>query len=206
MVLTSLAAMELTIPDLVSRTRLTIHIIGSTEHELLRLRLTEGFLHLLTNLRALIVGYIGPDLPAASTRPGELENSQCCLECASAGRKRQIFFRRELYHQCRNSGMSPEYSPDLIVAYHSGHADSESGAWAPTLGHILDLDTPTLFTTYNEREARDEEAVLTCMGARFLQTYGENRWRGMVPKLENFGAREYIAQQEQLHKRFMGPG
>ncbi|KAL8643855.1 MAG: hypothetical protein Q9226_008077 [Calogaya cf. arnoldii] len=45
MVLTALAALELADPDLSSRTRLTIHVVGATAHELMILRLNEEFLH-----------------------------------------------------------------------------------------------------------------------------------------------------------------
>ncbi|KAI4171332.1 MAG: hypothetical protein LQ346_008751 [Caloplaca aetnensis] len=181
--------MEFAIPDLASRTRLTIHVIGATEREIVLLRLNEELLHLLPNLKSVIVGYIGPDVPTLSIPPGQLVSTQCCPVCTSEGRQRQIFLRRELYHECSATDLFSHSPPDLIVACNSGHADDEIDSWRPTLSRVLDMDTPAVFTTYNEREARDEEAVLSSIGARFLQTREENRWRGMVPKLENFGAR-----------------
>ena len=60
--------------------------------------------------------------------------------------------------------------PDFIVAFHSGFADTESYRWQPTLTCLLELDKPTLFTTDNDEEAREEVDVLTSMGARFLKS------------------------------------
>ena len=189
MVLTALAALELADPDLSSRTRLTIHVVGATAHELMILRLNEEFLHLIPKLQTLTVGYIGPDVPVTADSSNQLQSSQCCPECTLAGRKRQVFLRKQLYHQCDRTSLFPELPPDLIMACHSGHSEEETNSWGPTLSRILDMDTPAVFTTYNKREAIDEQAVFSDMDARFLQEIVENRWRGMVPKLECFGAR-----------------
>lgn len=187
-VLTALAALELTIPDLSQRERLTIHMLGGTARELMVLRLNEEFLHLLPKLQLVTVGYIGPDIPSASGK-SPLLPSECCQYCTAAGRKRHIFLRRSLYHECDEASLFPEFPPDLIMACNSGHADEETESWRPTLERILERNIPALFTTFNEAEAVDEQSVLRRMGARFIQDCGKNRWHGLVPKIENFGAR-----------------
>ncbi|KAL8785747.1 MAG: hypothetical protein Q9195_008513 [Heterodermia aff. obscurata] len=187
-VLTALAALELTIPDLSQRDRLTIHVLGGTARELMILRLNEEFLHLLPNLRLVTVGYIGPDT-LSETGKGQLLPSECCQYCKAAGRKRQVFLRKRLYHECDEASLFPEFPPDLIMACNSGHADEETESWRPTLERILAKDIPAVFTTFTEQEAIDEQTVFGRMGAHFVQTCEKNRWHGLVPKIENFGAR-----------------
>ena len=187
-VLTALAALELTIPDLSQRERLTIHVLGGTARELMILRMNEEFLHLLPKLRVVTVGYIGPDVPSQMAKT-QLLPSECCPQCTAAGRIRNCFLRRSLYHECDEASLFPEFPPDLIMACNSGHADEETKSWRPTLERILGTDIPALFTTFNEPEAVDEQAIFSSMGARFVQTCNKNRWHGLVPKIENFGAR-----------------
>ena len=187
-VLTALAALELTIPDLSQRDRLTIHVLGSTARELMILRLNEEFLHLLPKLKVVTVGYIGPDTPQDTERNQLLPN-ECCSQCTAAGRKRLFFLRKRLYHECDVASLFPEFPPDLIMACNSGHADEETESWRPTLERVLATNVPALFTTYNEQEAVDEQTTFGRMGAHFVQTCNENRWHGLVPKIENFGAR-----------------
>ena len=187
-VLTALAALELTIPDLSQRDRLTVHMLGSTARDLMILRLNEEFLHLLPKLQLITVGYIGPDVPM-NKESIQLIPNECCPQCTAACRKRQCFLRTCLYHECDEASLFPEYSPDLIVACNSGHSDEETESWRPTLERILESNIPAVFTTYNEQEATDEQIVLGRMGARFVQTGNKNRWHGLVPKVENFGAR-----------------
>ena len=187
-VLTALAALGLTVHEMSQRDRLTIHVLGGTARELMILRLNEEFLHLLPKVQVVTVGYIGPDVPSDGETT-QLLLIECCPQCTTAGRKRNVFLRKRLYHECDEASLFPEYPPDLIVAYHSGHADEETESWRPTLERILETNVPALFTTFNEQEAVDEQAVLRSMGARFVQTCDKNRWHGLVPKIENFGTR-----------------
>lgn len=190
-VLTSLAALELTMPDLSTRERLTIHVLGGTVRELMILRLNEEFLHLLPKLKSLVVGYIGPDIPSDADN-GQLISSQCCPQCAAAGRKRQIFLRKRLYHACDEASLFPEFPRDLVVTCNSGHADEETESWRPTLERILEMDVPALFTTY------DEQKIFDSMGARFVQNHEKNRWHGLAPRVENFGERYEVFYNNQF--------
>ncbi len=77
--------------------------------------------------------------------------------------------------------MFAKYPPDLVVALHSGHAESEVQTWLPTLQCLLDLGVSAVFTTYNKQEAMDEEKIFDGMGAQFSKRLAENLWRGVLP-------------------------
>jgi len=185
-ILTILAGLESELADLVSRTSLTIHIVGATEQELATGRMTEELFHLLPNLRNLMVGYIGPDI---GDREGlsELLDFECCPNCQAMGRPpRKFFMTNALYHDFTQSRLFTQHPPDLIVAFHSGHYEAETTTWWPTVDRILDLGIPTLFTTYNEQEAVEEEKVLERKGAHFTKRMEKNRWSGVLPYFDNF--------------------
>lgn len=78
----------------------------------------------------------------------------------------------------------------MIVASNSGHAEAEAQSWRPTLGNILDMNTPALFTTYNQKEALEEQVVFGNMGAHFDQEPEENRWHGLQIYLDAFESNE----------------
>ena len=187
-VLTALAALELTIPDLSQRDRLTIHVLKCTGWELVIRRLNEEFLHLLPKIQLVTVGYIDFAVPS-DKKITELLPDACCPQCTTAGRKRNIFLRNGFYHECDEASLFPEYPPDLIMACHSGHAEEEPESWRPTLERILETNVPALFTTFSKQEAVAEQDDLRSMGARFVQICGQNRWRGLVPKIDACGAR-----------------
>lgn len=189
-ILTILAGLEASIPDLANRTNLTIHIIGPDIQELKVMRLNEELLHLLPNLRHLITGHIGPDFPVSGPNSSQAADTACCPTCTFTGRKRQIFYSRTLYHDfCSHSPLATKYTPGMLVAFNSEHADSETDSWSPTLQKILEIGTPALFTTYNTRKCVDEGAVLERMGARFVVRPEVNRWSGLLPILDSFEAR-----------------
>jgi mitochondrial splicing suppressor protein 51 len=75
--------------------------------------------------------------------------------------------------------------PDLAIALQSGHAEAEVEAWTPTIEFLAKTAThATVFTTWNEKEMRDEVKVLEKLGTKFLVEGQENKWRGMRPMLE----------------------
>lgn len=189
-ILTILAGLETAIPDLASRTSLTLHLLGPDVQELKIMRLHEELLHLLPNLNNLIVGFVGPDFPTTGKDSQKAMGVDCCPECKSAGRTRQIFFSRSLYHNfCLDNPLAAEHPPDMLVAFNSGHTDAETHTWQPTLQKILDMETPAVFTTYNRKEALEEGSVFEKMDARFLVRPEENRWRGLISYLDPFEAR-----------------
>ena len=185
LVLTILAGLESDIPDLASRTKLTIHVVGADDQEIRRARMTEELYHLLPELQALVVGYVGPDVGSAHANATKLLDFDCCPKCQNMNRSsRQAFLANDLYHDFVESELFANYPPDLIVAFHSGHA--KVSTWQPTLQSILDLDIPAVFTTYNKQEALDEEQSLDDMGAHFSSRLAENPWRGVLPMFDVF--------------------
>lgn len=197
-ILTVLAGLESSIPDLANRTTLTLHVVGPSLQELQIQRMNEELLHLLPNLKHLIIGLIGPDFPVTGEDSKELMSSGCCPECTTAGRTRQIFFSRSLYHDFFSKNpLGAKHALDMLVAFNSGHADVETHTWRPTLLKILDIGKPAVFTTYNRQEAVEEGEVLQGLGAAFKVKPEENRWRGLLPYLDCF-----MARYETYHQNF----
>ena len=189
-VLTIIAALVTTMPDLATRIHLNIHIVGASDMEMQIQRMNEEFLHLLPKLKDLVVGCIGPDLPVEGEGPDYLMPVGCCPNCANVGRTRHLFAKRLLYHDFMyKCPLFAQHPPDIIVAFDSGHTDAETSLWMPTLQHILDLDVPALFTTFNEQEAYEEELLLERMGAKFVKRRAQNLWRGMMPYFDTLMGR-----------------
>ena len=188
LILTILAGLESEIPDLPSRTKLTIHVVGADDQELRRARMTEELYHLLPKLQALVVGYVGPDVGPSHGDTTKVIEFDCCPRCQMMDRSpRQAFLANDLYHDFVKSELFAKYPPDLIVAFQSGHAQVSS--WQPTLNSILDLGIPAVFTTYNKQEALDEERSFNDMGAHFSRRLAENPWRGVFPMFDMFVGR-----------------
>lgn len=186
-ILTILASLESEISNLASRTELTIHIVGADWEEIRRGSMTEELYHLLPNLERLVVGYVGPDVGSPAGDTTKLLEFKCCPQCQKLGRPpRGAFLADELYHDFAKSEMFAKYPPDLVVALHSGHAESEVQRWLPTLQCLLDLGVSAVFTTYNKQEAVDEEKIFEDLGAHFSKRLAENLWRGVLPKFETF--------------------
>ena len=133
-IFTVLAGLESEIPDLASRTKLTIHIVGADYQEIRRASITEELYHLLPKLQVLVVGYVGPDVGSTHGSTKKILEFECCPDCQEMGRSpRQAFLAEGLYHHFAESDLFAKYHPDLIVAFHSGHAESQVQEWRPTL-------------------------------------------------------------------------
>lgn len=185
LILTILAGLESEIPNLSCPTKLTIHIVGADIPELGCANMTEELYHLLPKLQTLVVGYVGPDVGSNHGSTTKLVDFGCCPECQKMGRSpRQAFLADDLYHDFARSELFGKYPPDLVVAFHSGHADSEVKRWRLTLKCILDLGVPAVFTTYNKSEALEEGKSFDGMGAHFSRRPAENPWRGVLPRLD----------------------
>ena len=187
-VLTILAGAEASIPDIKTREKITIHIVGATDYEFQRLRMNEEFLHLLPTLKKIVVGYLGPDLPTNDAETPLLPQ-ECCPDCTENRRSREVFFKRGLYHELITSELIVQHPPDLLVALHPGFEEVESESWRPTLESMLDSGVPTVFTTYNHQEAMRELQILDEMGAHVVRGMEKNKWSGKVPYQECFGNR-----------------
>lgn len=85
-ILTILGGLESEIPNIASRTELTLHIIGADWEAIARARMTEELNHLLPNLQRLIIGYLGPDVGRSGGNAIELVGLECCPNCQKMGR------------------------------------------------------------------------------------------------------------------------
>lgn len=186
-VLTILAGLEATITDLDTKSALTIHLVGAAQWEVGRMMLTEELIHLCPGLKHLTIGYVGPD-----TASKELKSLDCCKECQGNGRSNRIFAYRGLYHDFLTTDLATYHPPDLIVAFTTGHQDSLIDSWAPTLKQILALNKPAVFTTFNAKEASEEEAAFDNLGANYIMRPQINTWHGLVGFYECSGPKNIL--------------
>jgi splicing suppressor protein 51 len=201
--LTILAALEKLFPDLGTRTSISLHLLGANPWELQRLMVFEEILHLLPKLFNLQLTLIGPDIPeqAVSSKVQELG---CCQSCTSRFRKRTIFLYRGPYHEFVDTKQYEQ--PDLAVAFHTGFSQEAREEWIPTIRHIASAKHPTLFTTYNKEEMREEAMIFTRLGAKFVQEGEPNQWKAVCPILEPMGSEENNVYYSNQYCYIVGPG
>ena len=70
------------------------------------------------------------------------------------------------------------------MAFHTGFSQEAQNDWLPTVRELANAPYPTMFTTYNETEMKEETTILTNMGAKFSRVGELNKWRGLCPILE----------------------
>ena len=213
-VLTILAGLEATITDLDTKSALTIHLVGAAQWEMSKIMLTEELLHLCPSLKHLKIGYVGPDnvyfdystiayvgpddvyfdySNGVSSPPSRESSSlDCCKECEGNGRSNCFFAYRGLYHEFLTTDLATHHPPDLIVAFTTGHQVSCIDSWAPTLKQILALNKPAVFTTYNAKEASEEEAAFDNLGASYIMRPQINTWHGLVGFYERSGPKNIL--------------
>jgi splicing suppressor protein 51 len=180
--LTIIAALEATLPDLNTKTKINLDLIGTDHMELEALMLFEEMMHLLPALKILHCSFVGLELPKPVGTDEKLV-LDCCEDCTKAGRTRSIDMFKGAYHDFINI---EKYSkPDLAVALQTGHADSDVEAWTPTIKYLAKIaNHATVFTTWNEKEMQDETKILKNLDTKFVVEGEENKWRGMRPMLE----------------------
>ena len=182
--LTILAALHDTLPDLQSRTNLTIHLVGASAREVSDIALFEELLHLIPALEHLSLVLAGPEAPGgggAGNAGSEPVDMDCCTTCSARGRRRTVQLFRGVYDAF---GDSPGYTkPDMAVLLHSGRSQKEIESWKPTTRFLVEQGILTLCTTYTEREAREEVKELEEWGVEMRVAPEVNRWRSLVPIL-----------------------
>ena len=193
-IFTVLAGLEATITNLDTKSALTIHLVGAAGWEPSKFMLTEELFHLRPGLKHLTVGYVGPEMSSFyhsigvnSPASKHLKNLDCCKECQSNGRSNRIFAYRGLYHEFLTTDLATHHPPDLIVAFTSGHQDTNVDLWAPKLKQILASNKPAVFTIFNVIEASEEEAAFDKLGASFIMRPQINTWHGLVSYCERLG-------------------
>jgi len=58
--------------------------------------------------------------------------------------------------------------PDFVVAFNTGMYEEYTESWKKSIGVMLDLDIPCLFTSYNQIEANADYNVLCELNAHTL--------------------------------------
>ena len=195
--LTILAGLEATITNLNTKPALTIRLIGAAEWEATKSMLIEELFHLCPGLQNLTVGYVGPEsflLHNGVNSPSStsLTGLDSCKDCQNDGRSIRIFASRGLYHKFLTTDLATHHPPDLIVAFTSGHQDTNIESWAPTLKRILASNKPAVFTTFNLKEANEEEAAFDKLGASFVMRPQINTWHGLVGYHERSGPKNVL--------------
>ena len=202
MPLTILAALEESVPDVLSAETLTLHIVGAAGKEFQSLKLYEEILHLLPAVRHLKMVLAGPESPGASAGQtgdhGQDIELDCCSTCTAAGRRRTVTSFQGGYHEY---AARPAYTqPDLAVLFHSGRSQANVEEWQPTTRFLVESGTRTLCTTYTAREANEEVTELDQLNAHFIVRPGVNKWKGLAPLPELIDGLEHTAYYNNFYR------
>lgn len=184
--LTIVAALEATVPDLATRKTLTLHLVGADTAEMGLLSAFEELLHLLPALQTLHYVLVGIDLPSSldfpDGSPGVIPFESCSV-CTGTNRSRSTEMFTGAYEGFIQTARYTR--PDLAVAFHTGNTSLEHETqWMPTLNRLIQADHATVFTSYNEEEMKQETAHLRSLGAEFVIKGERNKWQCMIPRLE----------------------
>ncbi|KAF2833590.1 hypothetical protein CC86DRAFT_338987 [Ophiobolus disseminans] len=182
--------------------RLRVHLLGATGREFLAMPAFEEILHLVPGIKSLEITAVGPSSLLHGHGPegyAPKQNIPCCDACQSKGRTRPLASYQGLYHDFAKS--SHYEKPDIIVAFNSGCVDGDDADtdWDQTIRLIVDSEVPTLFTTYNPREAWHEQVKMKSLGAKFVLEPARNKWSSLVPMPE-FLDEEYDIWYQNHHQ------
>jgi splicing suppressor protein 51 len=177
MVLTLLAAMEHTIPNLQMRSKLCIHIVAAAHKEFNTQDMMEELLHYLPKLETVVIVYIGPTLPTVSTA----SQNHACYGCRQSRRRRTVILCPITYHEFAESAKYRANPPDLVAGFNTGMGEVGVSGWEKSMRVVLESNVPAVFTTYTVFEALNDTNMLTELGASFVKTLEKNLWRGVIP-------------------------
>ncbi|KAF7305501.1 MYND-type domain-containing protein [Mycena chlorophos] len=194
-VLTLLAALEKTLPDLRTRKTLCIHMVGAEALEPLSQRMTEELLHYIPALRAVTIAYVGPNLVMYEDESDT--RNLACQDCAPRGRRRFSIRRNTTYHEfAKTPAYRANSPPDLVAGFNTGMGEVDSALWAPSIRFILKTGVPAVFTAYSSPEAMHDTLFLTRLGAKFVLPAETNVWRGVIPspsvRYEQHGTEHFL--------------
>ncbi|RUS13686.1 hypothetical protein BC937DRAFT_94942 [Endogone sp. FLAS-F59071] len=186
--LTILSALQLVYPPSTLRElrNLTIHFAGGSQHEIIGSWATEEIQHCLPALQSLHIVLVDPTLD-----PDPILNIPLttCPTCTDLSRTRTISTHGQTYHAFASTTYYTR--PDLVVGFNSGLHEVDINLWRPTLRHLVDLDVPCVFTSYNEQEAKGDVAAWREFGARVVHGPERNGWASEVPLAEPMGVDEF---------------
>ncbi|KAJ7764756.1 hypothetical protein B0H16DRAFT_428249 [Mycena metata] len=177
MVLTLLYALEQSIPDLSTRSKLCIHIVAAAHKEERAEGMMEELLHYLPALQSLVVIYIGPQLHTA-----DKSRNIACSGCMQRGRRRVAIMSPTTYHAFAQSSQYRANPPDVVAGFNTGMGEVDVPGWRESIPIILDMNVPAVFTSYTEYECLNDTALLLKeLDASFIKTAEVNPWRGVIP-------------------------
>ena len=149
---------------------LNIHVVGASPNlEHVPGPVWEEILHVLPNCKTMHITFIGPELYFAADGKGRMNRgfeSENCSDCQSKKRKRIYSFHSATYHDYHASTYFAK--PDFVVAFNTGMFDECTESWKTSLRVILDLQVPSLFTSYCLQEAEADFKVLEGLKANLL--------------------------------------
>ncbi|KAJ7186826.1 hypothetical protein C8R46DRAFT_1058162, partial [Mycena filopes] len=179
--LTLLATLEEMVPDIATRQTLCIHIIGASEREMFSSAMMEEILHFLPRLKRVILVCVGPNVPPV---PPRASPNLACDVCQGLGRSRLSVPYVGLYHDFAASAVYRMNPPDLVAGFNTGLGEVQVADWCASLEVILAGSVPAVFTAYSEQEVVRDIAVLRSLGAFIHQLPQENKWRGVIPSID----------------------
>lgn len=145
---------------------LTIHVLGPSENFEYEggapTCIWEEIMHCLPSVKTLKVIMVGPE----GKLNFPLTQIEACPNCNANGRVRMQGFYDMTYHDYRAS--DDFVKPDFVAAYNTGMYDEYTESWKESLGVLLDLDVPCIFTSYNEEEGQADLRVIKGVGANTL--------------------------------------
>jgi len=151
---------------------LTIHVVGAAPaFEMLGGApncVWEEIMHCLPAVKKMHVVFVGPEVSNCFADPSDkLDNAiSCCPDCVRKSRSRLFSFVAKTYHDYANA--SKHFTkPDFVAAFNTGmFEEPDTSSWKPSLDIILDMDVPSIFTSYNKFEAEGDCKILREVGAR----------------------------------------
>ncbi|KAJ7186817.1 hypothetical protein C8R46DRAFT_981142 [Mycena filopes] len=179
--LTLLATLEELLPDIATRQTLCIHIVGASEREIYSARMMEEILHYLPRLKHVTLVYVGLTVPPV---PPPASPNLACDVCQGLGRSRLSERYLGSYHDFAASPLYSRHPPDLVAGFNTGLGEVQVAGWRASLEIILESGVPAVFTAYSWLEVLSDVDVLRGLGAFIHQSPQKNKWRGVIPSID----------------------
>mmetsp|Transcript_6648 Transcript_6648/g.9651 ORF Transcript_6648/g.9651 Transcript_6648/m.9651 type:complete len:492 (-) Transcript_6648:39-1514(-) len=205
LMMTLLHCLTMAVPDVMSKTNLSIHVLGADTHEILNVPRYEEILHWLPQLQLLTITFVGPNLPVETIGTSRDSVEDICADCKKKSRIR-LEFVKKMYHE---TVMEPPYPsnssiaianeqtiliPDIAIAANCGLHDKYTGfnaSWEPTSKLLARMDVPVVYTAYTEEEGELDEQQLRQWGAKVFVSNTKNPWRGLRPFPDEFDCTKF---------------
>ncbi|KAG8936342.1 hypothetical protein FRC02_002935 [Tulasnella sp. 418] len=178
--------------------KLVIHYIGTADFEVLSGGPAhEEIAHSIPTTKTLDLHFIGPELQAItkSMKSSKVVDMEACPTCQQAGKTRIHTFHAYKYHDWVHSLGDQYTKPDIAVIFNSGIHEEES-SFAPTIRLLVEQGIPTIITSYNELEVRQDLAAVQNSvkgesGVNIVMEPKRNPWKCELGHSEPCGQRGY---------------